>query len=260
LIREIWRRDGPLAATGTLMFLVLAAVLFVAALDHRTVLGLNAWVKPVKFLISVGIFVWTLAWFMPCVTGPRGLKRLVSVGVSIAMVIEIALIITQAARGVPSHFNVDTAFDARVFGVLTAFLGVNTLLLGLFAWMLLTHASREVSRPYLLAVRLGTLLLLAGSLEGAVMIQHGAHAVGVADGGPGFRYLNWSTEGGDLRAAHAFALHGFQLIPLFAFLMGRRTPDVDAGRQSRRVAIFATFYAILVVGLFWQAMMGRPLL
>ncbi len=259
MIFEIWRRDRPLAATGTLMFVALAVVLFLASFDHRTVLGINVWLKPAKFLVSVGLYVWTLAWFMPYVTGPSLLKRLVSWGVSAAMTLENALIVMQGARGVRSHFNVDTRFDASVFELMGVFIAINTLLLAVFFVLLLTRASGALPRPYLWAVRIGTALLLAGSAEGAVMLSNGAHAVGVPDGGAGLRYLNFSTEGGDLRAAHLLALHAFQLIPWFAHGLGRRTPDLDPGMQIRIVILFSAAYTALALFLFWQALSGRPI-
>ena len=59
VIPQIWRRDKPLAATGSLMFAALIVILFIAPFDSRTLVGLNAWVKPAKFLASVGIYLWT---------------------------------------------------------------------------------------------------------------------------------------------------------------------------------------------------------
>ena len=51
LAREAWRRDRVLTATAWLhvaLFLVLAAY---APFDSRTVLGLNPWIKPIKFCV-----------------------------------------------------------------------------------------------------------------------------------------------------------------------------------------------------------------
>ena len=242
------------------MFLGLGAVLFIGAVDHRELLGLNVWVKPAKFLFSVGIYLWTLAWFMPYVTGPRFLKRLISWGVALALVAENALIVMQAARGVRSHFNFDTPFDAGVFSLMGTFIGINTLFLALFAVLLFLRPVEGLPRHYLWAVRLGALLLLAGSAEGLVMIERGAHAVGVPDGGPGLRFLNFSIEGGDLRAAHLMGLHGFQLIPLFGWGLWRRAPALDPRRKTMLVFGFAVLYTLVAAFLFWQAMSGRPIL
>ena len=64
VVREVWRRDPLLAAGGWLMAagLVLAAV--AATVDTRLILGINPWIKPMKFLASIAIFLWTMAWFM----------------------------------------------------------------------------------------------------------------------------------------------------------------------------------------------------
>ncbi len=259
MIPEIWRRDKPLAATGGLMFVVLIAVLFLATSDTRTLLGLNVWVKPAKFLASVGIYVWSLAWFMPYVSGPSWLKRVVSWGVSISMVIENSVVVTQAARGVRSHFNFDTAFDGGAFAVMGGMIALNTVFLIAFAGMLFWRATASRPRVYLWSIRIGVLLLLAGSVIGNLMISNGAHAVGVADGGPGLRFLNFSTEGGDLRVGHLLGIHGLQAIPLFAFVVRWKAPTLDDARQTRVVWLFSAFYAALMILLFLQANAGRPL-
>ena len=90
------------------------------------------------------------------------------------------------------------------------------------------------------------------------MISQGAHAVGVADGGAGLPYVNWSTEGGDLRAAHAVGLHGLQALPLFAFALARFRPGLSESGQMALVWLFAAVYTALGVFLFQQAMAGQP--
>jgi len=207
LAREFHRRDPLLATVGWANFGFLAVVAVAALVDERTILGLNPWVKPSKFLVSVGLFAWTVAWFLPYVQGPRWAVRTVSLGVAGTMTVEIIAILVRSARGVRSHFNFDTPLDGAIFGVMGLGIVVNTLMLALLTVLLFARPA-ALPRPYLWAVRLGVLLSLAGSAEGALMISQGAHAVGVAEGGAGLPYVNWSTEGGDLRAAHAVSLHG----------------------------------------------------
>ena len=91
------------------------------------------------------------------------------------------------------------------------------------------------------------------------MVANGAHSISVPDGGPGLPYVNWSTEGGDLRVAHAMGLHALQVIPLFAFVLGRGWPGLRQRLQLTMVCGFATIYMTAGVALFAQAMAGRPI-
>ena len=256
--RELYRRDPLLAVVGWSHIVALVAVVAIAPFDDRLILGINPWVKPSKFLISIGIYLWTLAWFMPYLRAPGWMTRLISVGVSAMMLLESGCIVLQSVRGVRSHFNDASVFDQAVFGLMGLGIALNTVLLAVLAVLLFVRYDRTLPRPYLWAVRLGVMLILAGSAEGAVMVVNGAHSIAVADGGAGLPYVNWSTEGGDLRVAHAIGLHGVQVLPLFAFVLSRSWPGLRQRHQLAIVCGFATVYMAVGVALFAQAMNGRP--
>jgi hypothetical protein len=92
------------------------------------------------------------------------------------------------------------------------------------------------------------------------MVAHGGHAVGVADGGPGLPLVNWSTEGGDLRAAHMVGLHALQVLLLAGYALSR--PRARIGETARLALLLAVtvVYATAGVALWQQARAGRPLL
>ena len=115
-VAEVFRRDRVLAWTGALMLLQAVAALALMPLDHRTILGLDPWIKPFKFSVSIAIFLWTLAWILPTLRASRRVKSFFSWGFAICMVVEIACIAGQSARGVRSHFNFETGFDGLIHG------------------------------------------------------------------------------------------------------------------------------------------------
>ena len=80
--------------------------------------GVNVWVKPAKFLVSVGIFALTAAWFFGYVRPER--RRAPMLRATVAMLIvagtfELAWIGWQAAHGLESHFNNDTPFFSIMY-------------------------------------------------------------------------------------------------------------------------------------------------
>ena len=133
---ELRARDPLLFWTGALMVLTLVVVTLLSIGDQRLILGINPWVKPMKFLISITIFLWTIAWFMP-ETEPDLVRRaLVRWTVAGAMLLEISLICMQAARGTTSHFNATSPFDLLVFNVMGAAITVSSIAVMLFLWIL----------------------------------------------------------------------------------------------------------------------------
>jgi hypothetical protein len=256
---ELYRRNRVLALLGWLHLAALAAVLLIAPFDTRTILGLNPWAKPAKFLVSITAYVWTLAWFTRYVSAHTRPVKLISWGTAVVFVGEMACIITQSARGTTSHYNIQTPFDGAVFSVMGLLIAFNTLLVAVTLALFFLRTSEPLAPAYLWGIRLGLLLFLLGSLEGAAMIANAAHTVGAPDGGPGLPFVNWSTRSGDLRVAHFLAFHALQLLPLAGFVLNRLKPDWPARRQTACVFALALLYAATVSLVFWQAFSGRPL-
>ncbi|WP_437781107.1 hypothetical protein [Sorangium sp. So ce1097] len=261
-IEELLRRSPVLFTAAVAHVALLVLLLGVAPLDARLVLGVNPWLKPAKFAASIAIYLLTINWLVGDVAlPPRGRKAVV--WGTVAMVsFEMIAIAMQAARGVASHFNKSSLFDGAVFALMGVAILVNT---GLAAYL----ASRfwttrpPLPAPYLWGIRLGFVLFLLACAEGGFMSEHNnAHSVGVADGGPGLPIVNWSTRGGDLRAAHFFGMHGLQAAPLFgAWLSARASGSAPRTRRAVRwVIAFGVVYGAVALGLFLMALAGQPLI
>ena len=276
-LSRFWQVSRPLALTvlGTTVLLLFFTVgIF---LDERVITGAPAWVKPAKFAISVTVYSATMLWLLSLVdTGKRWRKRLVTcLGWVLAgtLFLEWVGIITQAVRSTTSHFNMSTPFDAAIWAMMGVAIMVLYVANFVTAWLLLTQ--RFDSPVFALALRLGMIITLIGLGEGYLMTSPtaqqlaglqagepltiiGAHSVGVEDGGVGLPFLNWSTEGGDLRIGHFVGMHALQIIPLLGLLI-RRHRRLGVKRQLGLVWVGALTYLGLTLLVTWQALRAQPI-
>ena len=256
-VSEVFARHRGLGWVGALNLSAAGIFLLLSLVDETTVLGVNRWIKPFKFGMSVGICLWTVAWFLPYLRVGRKTASALGWAIATVMFFENALIFTQAIRGRMSHFNGDTMFDSTVLMLMGLMIALNSVLVTVLFFLFVLRAN-DAPRPWIWAIRIGLLLLILGSAEGAYMISNDAHSVGSEDGGPGLPLVHWNTAAGDLRPAHLIGLHGVQLIPLFAWWLSRRR--LTEKRQLALVFAFSAVYGLIGVALFWQATRGIPLL
>ncbi|HZD54194.1 MAG TPA: hypothetical protein VE175_14180 [Woeseiaceae bacterium] len=257
-LAELYRRNPLLALVGWLHVVALLATFLGYATDDRIVMGVNTWTKPMKFMGSIALYLWTIAWFTRYVRRPRWAMKTVSIVIAVSIVIQSACILMQAARGRPSHFNVGTDFDAAVYQTIVIMLGIN-LLMVIMVLFLFSRPILRLPRVYLWGIRTGLVLFLIGGAIGGVMMVRGAHTVGAPDGGPGLPFLNWSTVAGDLRIAHGFALYALQILPLVGYALSRCRRVQDGRARLLLLGAAAAGYGALVYALFRQAMEGSPL-
>jgi hypothetical protein len=241
-------------------------------MDSREITGAPAWLKPGKFAISTAIYTLTLAWVFSYLPDWPRTRRIVGRLTAVVMVLEVAIIALQAARGTTSHFNVGTSFDAVLFLVMGLAIFAQTftsIAVAVALWR-----QRFADRALGYALRLGMTLTIVGAFVGGLMTRPteaqleaaevsgriaiaGAHTVGAPDGGPGLPITGWSTEYGDLRAPHFIGLHALQTLPILTLLLFRGLQDQ---MRLRLTLVTATLYAVVFAALLLQALTGRPLL
>lgn len=249
------RRNRLLAMVGMAHFVLFLLLIAASFLDPMQILGVSRWIKPMKFAISIAIFVMTMTWLLSYLEQSRRAVSVISGIIAFTMTGEMVLITMQALRGARSHFNIESPFDAAVFATMGALIFANTLAAG-YAWLLFLRRPATIGGGHLSGVRLGLVLFVVASLVGALMSARGSHGVGVHDGGPGLPIVNWSTGGGDLRVAHFVGMHALQALPLLGWILDRRrTPAARRWVQLSAVVFMAATTLLLL-----QALAGRSLL
>jgi hypothetical protein len=254
MIKELFEKQKVLMISGVICVLCFLILAFIAPFDSVQVLGINRWIKPMKFFVSTAIFVWTVALYLSYLKDYRKSAFVISWGMVLIFVVEMSAIVLQAARGTTSHFNVKEPFDGILFAVMGLFIISNTLLV-IYLFLLYLTAKIDLPKSIVWGMRLGLILFLAASFEGGYMSMQIGHSVGVADGGAGLPLVNWSTKGGDLRVAHFIGLHAFQAVPFFAYTLEKykiKSPTVWT-------FAFALIYLLIFTFLFVQALKGQPL-
>jgi hypothetical protein len=247
--------------------------------DHRMLVGVPIWSKPLQFAVSIGIYAITWAGLLSFLRVRRRLAWRVSTAVVALTALEYTLIIVQVIRGQQSHFNETTPFNTALFvtmGISIAAIWAGTAVLAI---LLLRQRIGDASMTW--AVRLGGLVSVVGIGMGGLMVMPtstqltslrnhafagiiGAHSVGVPDGGPGLPLTGWSTTGGDLRIPHFFGMHALQALPLLAIgllLLARRVSVLrdERTRLGLIVVAAAGYFAVLVL-VTWQALRGQSLI
>lgn len=228
------------------------------AIDDRTLTGVNVWLKPLKFALSTSIFILTLGYLMSKYPYSKIKKNIIDKTVAWALFFELSIIATQAARGVRSHYNVETPLDGILFMFMGIFVGIVVLIVLLFIIDTI-RLKLKTTKAMQWAILLGWTVVFFGSWVGGQMIGQMAHNVGAPDGGAGLALVNWSTIAGDLRIAHFFGLHGIQFIPLFAYAITKKW-KINSRNQILAVTIFALGYASWIGYVFYQAKQGIALL
>ncbi|MBY8873278.1 hypothetical protein K7640_15695 [Micromonospora sp. PLK6-60] len=207
--------------------------------------GPVSWRKPTTFGLSFGLTLITIAWVSSMlVMRPR--TRAWLLGVFAAdCVLEVAGITIQAWRRVPSHFNYETPFDARITMSLAFGGAVLVLTLGVLAVVALRGRVRG-GRDLALAVRAGFLLLLVALGTGVVMI-----VMGVALVRAGEPQLAYDTAG-FLKPLHGTTLHAVLVLPLIAEVT--RLLGWPEHRRHQAVAVASGLYLAVAVGALWLSL------
>lgn len=243
-----WRGDALLMAFACLLIASIVPMALGLAIDERSLRGVNVWLKPIKFALSLGLLAWTTAFFAEHVDARRhGVARALAfvrwplIG---AASFELAYITLQAARGEASHFHTGDPLHAAMYNLM----GLGALMLtatqALLAWLVARHARPGLHPAYRLSVVLGLALafVLGTTAGGALSAMQPPDASSLP-------LFGWHLRG-DLRPAHFVGLHAEQLLPaLGALLVAWRAPNARATVAGAALAWTLLFVALFALGL-----------
>jgi hypothetical protein len=231
---------------------LLCSLLFIGLtkLSQLQVKGVNAWYKPFKFAISIGVFCWTMGWFTGYLAEPvqvwwYNCSTIVLLG------FELSYITFQAARGQLSHFNQSAPLYAALYAAMGLAITVVTLYTAYIGVLFCIGSFPQLPDYYLWGIRLGIFLFVAFAFVGAIMGARLSHTIGGPDGGSGLRMLGWSRRFGDLRIAHFVGMHALQILPLLSFYMIR---------SAKLTLLAGAMYGAVALLILVQALRGRPLI
>lgn len=154
------------AASMGVLALVSAVGIFV---DDRVLVGVPIWTKPFKFSVSFVAYALSLAWMLSLLPRGRRVGWWAGTVVAAASAGEMVLITLQVIRGTQSHFNQATPFDDAVFQLMGA--TVVVLWLGALVIAVLLLRAKILDRAMAWAVRLSSLIALAGAAVGFLMVR-----------------------------------------------------------------------------------------
>lgn len=260
VVHEALRRQRTLTLFGAAMLVAFALAAIGLGVDDRVLRGMNVWVKPMKFMLSVAVFALTTAWFIGYLPVAQRSNRAVKAVVAMILAagtFEVGYITLQAALGEASHYNVGDALH----GVLYTLMGIGAAVLtasqAVLAWQLRRYrdpsgdpsGDPSLAVPYRAAVVIG--LLLTFVLGTGLGFLLGGLQPPTAPAVPVF---GWALTG-DLRPAHFLSIHAQQVLPL----AGAAIAALNPRHGTRWVAVVAVLYSTLTIGLAVYGMATHPM-
>ena len=283
LLIQAWSINKPLATLVILCCGTLLFSFFGLFIDPRVteILNTPVWTKTFKFSLSLAVYGASLLWAITLID--KRFYRGVGIAASIigsTLILEIGLIITQAIRAQPMHFNETTPFNTLLWQMMS--IGINIMLLAYIALMVMAWRGLKTNPVLMWGIRLGFVVTLLSFFQGSLMpppnpVQQGAlnagqtlgmigaHTVGSSsltpDNGTGLPLLGWSTTHGDLRIGHFIGIHALQLLPFLALWLLRRREGWLSDKHSVALISIAAFaYTGLMLLVTWQALRGQSII
>jgi hypothetical protein len=242
------RQQRALTVFALLMGLATLPTAVALGLDERSLRGVDVWLKPLKFMASVGLFAITTAWFIGLLPEARWRSRPVRALAWVIIVcggFEIGYITLQAALGAASHYNFSDVLHIRLYSLMGLGALAMTATQPVLAWLIVHHGRPGLHPTWRTAVVVGLVLTFglgagAGGLLGSMQPPAGA----------GLPVVGWHLAGADLRPAHFLGLHAQQLLPLAGLAL--------LGLPRRAAAWALTAFTLVYVGL-WALALQRGL-
>jgi hypothetical protein len=218
----------PFGKTIVLMGLLSLNFLLWLSFDAEPIAGMHPAIKPLKFSVSVLIYLASLRKLWPWIGGWfRSEKRVLAHTITFLMWTEILIIVTQAGRGVPSHFNTSSSLNGWLFTIMGIAIGLAMLCMVRLTYLAMRNPLKNsvsgiaLDNHFTASVRSGLILFVLAAIPGALMSTFLKNTMNVQNTIITLPFLNWNLGAGDLRVSHFLFLHALQVLPLGCYVINK---------------------------------------
>jgi hypothetical protein len=216
ILNEALARQRALTIWALVLLVAMVPTALALMFDTREIRGVNVWIKPLKFMISIALFSFSTAWFIGLLPEERRHTpaiRFVVTSILWVGVLEISYITWQSALGQASHYNLTDPLHIALY----ALMGVGACLLtatqGVLAVQISRYGRKDMDPAWRMAVVRGLwLTLVLGASVGLLLSGR------PPPNGEGLPVFGWHAVA-DLRPAHFLGMHAQQFLPLLGLLM-----------------------------------------
>jgi hypothetical protein len=246
-ILQLKQRNETLFYFGLACFILAIVFFILTKVTTVEVYQVNAWYKPFKFAVSLGIYSWTMAWY--CFYLKSFNITLFNWTVVALWSFEILYIAIQAGKGQLSHYNMSTPVYSILYALMAIAATVVTIYTAYIGVLFFTQSFPELPTYYIWGIRLGILLFVVFSFQGFAMGSRLNHSVGALNNNSNWFIVGWSKTVGDLRVSHFIGMHALQVLPLLSYYVLKN--------NKLTIGLFV-LYSLLAVYTLIQAMQGKP--
>jgi hypothetical protein len=272
VVRSGWPR--VLWIVGAVLLATMVFHIVALAVTGGPVTGPVSLRKPATFAEAGWLIAWSVAIVLPRLRARAWQRHVIGGAAVLFGVGETTIMAIQAWRGVPSHYNFSTTFDAAlVRGGAAGTAGL--FLIGVVVLLVAAARTPGLQPSLRLGVLAGVVVLFVGCAVGFVMISNNS---GVFEGtigsgfgnraaaylgpdratvGPEYLLLRPDTRGGDLVLPHAIGVHGLVLLAVPAVLLTRTR--IAPARQLQLVATATASIGLAMTLLLVNAFRSLPL-
>jgi hypothetical protein len=259
LMHALFAAEPRFAALGLLLAFSMIPTTLALMLDPRLFQAEAIWLKPLKFQLSLTVYLLSLAYFarfLPTAFLARRSYRAFSIVVVLCVLAEMVWIGGAAMFGTASHYNTTHPLMAQIYGLMGFFAVILTSASLVFAIVIWRDPRGLSDRALHLSVVLGLgLTFVLTVIVAGYMASQTGRLVGVPVTGARVPLMGWSREVGDLRLPHFLATHAMHVLPLAGLLAAR---SLSAGMALRSVWLVSAGFVLVTGAVFVMAILGLP--
>lgn len=266
-----WRKTSfaqrILFITGSVLFVWMLVHIALMLTSSRPMSDPASYRKAATFAETGWLMCWSVAYALPYLRINVWLKWFITSAMLTFGIVETFLVSLQTWRGVPSHYNFATPLDSGIFAVMGV--GAVYWLIAITLFTIFLFRENDFSPTMRIAYQTGGLLMLIGGVTGFMMlfnlggIYQGEllmNAMQVISGDMVGDYVTTPHDapGGNIVMVHALGVHGLNVAPLVAWLLG--FANMPPQRQLLWSIVASMSYVLLTVAFIISASLQISLL